>query len=210
MGVGRLIFPPEGVEICGDAYLSLLEKEVAPDIKFRTKARSDPKKRFWQQDLAPAHTKKSVLSKLESGKLVPKNLPWPPKGADVSPLDYGIWSWFDQKLDEYREHTEISNESDLRAALNDIHSKIPQEMVGRTMGARPSRLDLPTESDGRRFERKKNNSFFLSPCARVCFHTPPRFVNNKRVNNVCLGRTDWRTNFLICVIKLMRRAPAFA
>ena len=58
MGAGRLVFPPEGVKICGDAYLSLLEKEVAPDIKFRTKARSDPKKRFWQQDLAPAHTKK--------------------------------------------------------------------------------------------------------------------------------------------------------
>ena len=48
---------------------------------------------------------------MESGKLVPENLPWPPKGADVSPLDYGIWSWFGQKLDEYREHTEISDES---------------------------------------------------------------------------------------------------
>ena len=87
MGVGRLIFPPEGVKICGKAYLSMLQKEVAPDIKFRMKARSNPKKWIWQWDLAPAHTEKSVLSKLESVKRDPKNLPWPPKRADVSPLD---------------------------------------------------------------------------------------------------------------------------
>ena len=43
MGVGRLIFPPEGVKICGDTYLSLLEKEAVPNIKFRMKAHSDPK-----------------------------------------------------------------------------------------------------------------------------------------------------------------------
>ena len=47
MGVGRLIFPPEGVKICGNAYLSMLQKEVAPDIKFRKKAHSEPKKWIW-------------------------------------------------------------------------------------------------------------------------------------------------------------------
>ena len=61
MGIGRLIFPPEGVKIDGDTYLSLLEKEVFPDIKFHMKRHQNPGKWVWQQDLAPAHTKKARL-----------------------------------------------------------------------------------------------------------------------------------------------------
>ena len=126
--------------------------------------------------------------------------------ADVSPLVHGIWSRFDQKLDDYRERTEISDESDLPAALNDIDSKVPQEMVDRTIDSLPSRLDLLIESEKICFERKQKNLFFCFPCAPARFHTLPCFVNNKSVNNVCLGRTDWYTNFSIC----LRYAPAFA
>ena len=60
------------------------------------------------------------------------------------------------------ERAGISGESDLRAALNDIRSKIAQEMVDRTIDALPSRLDLLIGSEGRQFERKKKKIRFSS------------------------------------------------
>ena len=80
-GAGRLIFPPDGGKNLRRRDLRLSGKEVAPDIEFRTKARGDPSKWIWQQGLAPARAKKSVLSEREPGKLVLKNLPRPPKGG---------------------------------------------------------------------------------------------------------------------------------
>ena len=95
-GIGRLIFPPEGVKICGDTYLQLMRKEVVPDIRSKMVSRADPAKWWWQQDLAPAHEKKEAKAAI--GKIVPKFLPWTPKGADLSPLDYSVWGWMDAKL----------------------------------------------------------------------------------------------------------------
>ena len=77
------------------------------------------------------------------------------------------------------------------------------------MDALPSRVDLATESEGRQSARKTNYSFFLSPCATVCPHTLPHFVNNNSVNNVCLGRTAWRAGLLDLPGKMneMRACP---
>ena len=79
-------------------------------------------------------------------------MPWTPNGAEVAPLDYGIWVWFDQKLDEYQGHTEITNESDLLAALNDIHSTLPQDLVNKTVDSFPGRIDLLIAQQGAQFE----------------------------------------------------------
>ena len=42
LGVGRLIPPPEGIKIDGDAYYRLMQEEVAPDVRMKMKRMGNP------------------------------------------------------------------------------------------------------------------------------------------------------------------------
>ena len=94
--------------------------------------------------MAPAHEKKDVKAKLP--RAVPSLLPWTPKGADMSPLDFSIWGWMDNKLAEYRESNEIKNEDDITTALMWLHAQIPQSLVDKAIDSLVSRINIDRKS----------------------------------------------------------------
>ena len=93
-----VIFVNASEKIDSKVYGRLLDTHVIPWIK---KAYPDGKF-FFQQDGATAHTSKSSQEKLlrELGgetHFWRKDM-WPPQSPDLNPLDYGIWSLLQQKV----------------------------------------------------------------------------------------------------------------
>ena len=85
-GSGRLGPPPGGVEIDGDKYYWLVQREAARDIRVEIKRMSNPDVSWRRQDLAPAHEKEAVEAKCEN--MVPRLCPLFLRGADASPLNF--------------------------------------------------------------------------------------------------------------------------
>ena len=75
-------------------YVDDVLKAVLPQIRSKT---LDNNNFFvWQEDLASAHTAVDTQKYLKAEKVVA--MPWMPKGADCSPLDFFVWDSVKEEL----------------------------------------------------------------------------------------------------------------
>ena len=105
------------------------------------------KKRPWsfQQDSAPSHGAKKTQEWLSEN--VPHFIPkeeWPPSSPDLNPLDFGIWSYLENKVLDTR-HQSLEA---LKVKLQKEWAKVPQKVICDTCKAFPKRLQLVIDADG--------------------------------------------------------------
>ena len=88
-----LIFIEKGVKINQPVYLHMLKETVHPWVVSDT----EPSGITFQQDGARSHMAKLVQDwcQVNFKGLWPKNL-WPPSSSDVKPMDFVVWSMFEQ------------------------------------------------------------------------------------------------------------------
>jgi len=145
-GVTQLHICEQGVKTRAINYQNdVLEKVVKPlsDTLFAGK--------HWifQQDSAPAHKAKSTQRWLE------ENLPEfiaaqdkPPESPDLNPLDYGLWSIFEEKAFS-KPHRNIES---LKVDLVKAVASIPIEVVRAVINEWPDRLKKCVKAKGLHFE----------------------------------------------------------
>ena len=90
-----LIFIEEGVKINQHIYLHMLKETVHPWVVFET----EPDGITFQQDGARLHMAKLVQNWCQANfkGFWPKNV-WPPSSSDLNPMDFVVWSMFDQRV----------------------------------------------------------------------------------------------------------------
>lgn len=141
-------------------YLWLLQNRVIPDLK-EALGPEDFAKCWWQQDGAPAHTTKEVLSYLRSvfHHRILSNCrdeftkdwqhDWPAYSPDLNPLDYYFWS----SLRTILNFRKYSGKAQLKENITDIvQNSIPLFMIKRAIDDFKIRLEACIECKGAHFE----------------------------------------------------------
>ena len=99
---------------------------------------------------APCHTAHSVVEFLEQAcpPLIEPDA-WPPKGPDLNPLDFFVWSDLDRMV--YRGQR-ISTIEELKERLTACWDQLSQRLLARAVGGVPKRLQACVTAHGARFE----------------------------------------------------------
>ena len=100
---------------------------------------------LFQQDGAKAHTAKTTKAVLNGqlpGRVVHD---WPPNSPDLSWVE-NIWSWAERQL--HIDHPNLQSLAELEAALVQVFSKIPKQMLANHVRGMPNRLQRCVELEG--------------------------------------------------------------
>jgi hypothetical protein len=106
---------------------------------------------IFQQDGAPAHTARLTQEWLSDNcpELLAKE-EWPPNSPDLNPLDYYVWG---AMLHKYQEHTpKPTTTTELKAVLQQIWDKLPQQSIENAVIAFRKRLQLCIQAAGGHIE----------------------------------------------------------
>lgn len=139
-----IIFVNANEKIDSKVYGRLLDMHVIPWIK-----KTYPDGKFvFQQDGAPAHTSKSIQEKLHQelgGKMHfwRKDM-WPPQSPDLNPLDYGVWSLLQQKVQSVS-HPSLEA---LKASITKEWKKMEDDFVIRTCRSFRTRVEAVIGAKG--------------------------------------------------------------
>ena len=140
----RLIICPKGVNINGEVYVEMLEREVLTWID----ERKDDIPFVFQQDGAPAHTKKTTQEWMQERFDIIAKDEWPPSSPDLNPLDYSIWSILEREACA-APHKSIES---LICALQRAADNLDQETINRAIDDFPRRCRACYDADGGYFE----------------------------------------------------------
>lgn len=91
----------------GEAYLQMIDGHVVPALDRVARYRRGRNGRFqrvwWAQDGAPCHRSRDVterLTQLFGDRVISLNreVEWPPRSPDMTPLDFFLWGWLKAKV----------------------------------------------------------------------------------------------------------------
>ena len=122
-------FVERGVKINGENFLDLLQNHYAPNMAL---AYGGVKKFRYRHDNAPAHSESRVKEWVSKHL---KSFDWPSSSPDLSPLDYGIWSILDTKVQSLNP----KNVPELKMAIIRACREIPMDVVRSARFIRPTR-----------------------------------------------------------------------
>jgi len=133
------------------SYLKMLRTYFLPQLISRG---YNLKSTWFQQDGAPPHRSKLILSFLKETfdrRLVSYGCPiaWPPKSQDLTPLDYFLWDYLKNRLKNY---PDMKTDVELREKLVHEIENIDPKLLEATIIEFPIRLEKCIEANGKRFE----------------------------------------------------------
>jgi len=139
-------FFPKGLKITTEVYLDVLKTVVKPWVE----STFPNSKYVWQQDSAPAHKAKRTQQwcKKNFQDFWPWSK-WPPSSPDLNPLDYGIWGYLESKACA----TPQRSVDDLKSAVIEQWTNMPESFVKKTCKAFRPRLEAMLKADGGHFEK---------------------------------------------------------
>ena len=132
----------------GDRYQSLLQ-DVWTEVRFRSSQRL-----FWvMQDGARPHTTDINLNLLRDkfrGRVISRRSEhsWPPYSPDLNPLDFFVWGYLEDQVKRIKPATV----EELRAAVEDVASTVPEEMIRDAAQNFIKRCRACIEASGGHFE----------------------------------------------------------
>lgn len=137
-----LVFIDKGVKINAKYYLEeVLQRNLLPELQ---KMYGDDYYCF-QQDGAPAHTANVVQAWCERNltDFIKKD-EWPPSSPDLNPLDFCIWGYMLQKLNDYK----YNNLEEFKTVIQRIWCEIPMNVVRAACEAFEKRLRRVVKARG--------------------------------------------------------------
>jgi inhibitor of nuclear factor kappa-B kinase subunit alpha len=145
-GKGRLHFVPEKAKINAAYYTDHLLPLLVQDCN--NLLGNDF---VFQQDGAPAHSSHQAQDWLElhCSDFLRKD-EWPPNSPDLNPLDFHVWGAMLTEYDKLQSKPETITE--LRAVLQKIWDKLPQDSIGKTVLSFRKRLQACVRANGGHFE----------------------------------------------------------
>jgi hypothetical protein len=114
----------------GDVYLDLLKRIVVPEIE------ASPVPLVYQQDNAPCHKRRDVLTFLASQNF--QTLEWPAQSPDLSPIEW-IWNCIKQKMKARRPRPDTK--AKIMAAILDIWDNLEEHTRVSTIDTFRGRLE---------------------------------------------------------------------
>ncbi|KAK2960195.1 putative transposable element tc3 transposase [Blattamonas nauphoetae] len=107
--------------VTGPVYTEMLKSYFVPQLKERSRFEWA----YFQQDGAPPHTARATIQYLDEtfGKRwigLKSNHPWPQRSGDLSPLDFWLWSYLEEKVYPREPKTKTDLEQFIREELNEI------------------------------------------------------------------------------------------
>ena len=138
------IMPPQifevGLKVNTKVYLDVLKSVVIPWCNQVAGGRSW----VWQQDSEPVPKSKETQASLqkECYNFVPFSH-WPPSSPDLNPLDYFVWSYFENNTKMTSHNTKAS----LIAAIRRVFAKLPPALVEKACSQFQIRIEAMSETD---------------------------------------------------------------
>lgn len=108
---------------------------------------------YFQQDGATAHTANVTINFLRQyfdNRIVSRraDIAWPPRSPDLSPLDFYLFGYLKNTIYKTRMHTL----NELKNAITDAITQIPQEVLGRVSNNMKNRVIKCLDAEGHHFE----------------------------------------------------------
>uniref|UniRef100_A0A0K0E084 Tc1-like transposase DDE domain-containing protein n=1 Tax=Strongyloides stercoralis TaxID=6248 RepID=A0A0K0E084_STRER len=130
-------------------YKGILENDVIPFFMKRKNIDF-----IFQHDGAPAHSSHiniGLLNKFLNNRWIGKDsslTEWPPKSPDLTVCDYFLWGYLKDKVYSHI----LANLNDLRFAINEEITKIPLEMIRKSVDNIEKRCKKCLKYNGDHFE----------------------------------------------------------
>ena len=149
LGVAGPFFIPQGVKLNGEKYKELLTQQYFPAMSAAAyKAGLKPGKFRFQQDNAPSHTARDVVSCLP--KYCKPFFKWPACSCDLSPLDFYVFSEVKRGIEAME--SPPKTEADVRTAVALACASLDQSKIDASIENFVKRCKLCLQVNGLRFE----------------------------------------------------------
>lgn len=110
---------------------------------------------WYQQDGAPAHNARNVINYLNdrfNNRVIATNAlnQWPPRSADLTPLDFYLWGTLKNKV--YASNFHYNNAVELREAVVQAFNGVNRNTLRKVTGSVEKRCRLCLANNGQQFE----------------------------------------------------------
>eukprot|EP00971_Amphidinium_carterae_P237415 4713008-Amphidinium_carterae.1 len=114
-----LAFIDHNVKISASVYTEMLENHfLGPLLAHPVLAEHG----LWQEDNAPAHRSREAMAWKEANWMKELKPQWPANSPDLSPLDYGIWTLVEGRLEHKVYPSKVALKVAITKAVNELNS----------------------------------------------------------------------------------------